>query len=320
MPNGKWWPVWDYLTGAQQTQIKAEVLYMNHIPVANEVATTWTIATSRQDTWDLVSKIMQMFRENLLKGQTKTPSKAGKGKRKAAFDLDSDVVDLSTETAEAEQALQAVGVDPKQKKTGKKSKSKRLPRSAANTLSVGQPAQPIQQAIVKELEKKEVSMSLFHNMLGFNSNIEIDYLNSILRKITNIEISIPEAGDIMKKFKAQRNVQAWIVSQSGVADWDAFETKYGELWSSQESIERCIKAVKAGKSGRGGSVQQIPKSIIQYVSDANTWLERCVAGAGDLEKLPLQYTSAEIQVSDRDCTPFCITVSKKLTTTEFYIV
>ena len=293
---------------------------MNHIYVANEYATDWTIATTRQDTWDLVSKIMQMFRENLLKGQTKTPSKAGKGKRKAAFDLDSDVVDLSTETAEAEQALQAVGVDPKQKKTGKKAKSKRLPRSAANTLSVGQPAQPLQQAIVKELEKKEVSMTLFHNMLGFNSKIEIDYLNSILRKITNIEISIPEAGDIMKKFKAQRNVQAWIVSQSGVADWDAFETKYGELWSSQESIERCIKAVKAGKSGRGGSVQQIPKSIIQYVSDANTWLERCVAGAGDLEKLPLQYTSAEIQVSDRDCTPFCITVSKKLTTTEFYIV
>ncbi|KAK3252378.1 hypothetical protein CYMTET_38336 [Cymbomonas tetramitiformis] len=32
--------------------------------------------------------------------------------------------------------------------------------------------------------------------------------------------------EALKRFKNQRNVQAWIVSQSGVENWDAFEKKY----------------------------------------------------------------------------------------------
>ncbi|KAK3275751.1 hypothetical protein CYMTET_16133, partial [Cymbomonas tetramitiformis] len=46
--NGKWFPVWNFLTPAQQTQIKADVLHTNHIPYANDYATHWTVATMRQ--------------------------------------------------------------------------------------------------------------------------------------------------------------------------------------------------------------------------------------------------------------------------------
>ncbi|KAK3263655.1 hypothetical protein CYMTET_27542 [Cymbomonas tetramitiformis] len=257
--SGKWFPVWSYLASAQQMQIKAEVLQTNHISYANDYATHWSIATVRQDTWDQIVKIMHAYCESILKGQTKTPTKGSSG------------------------------ADLKKKKSGSKAKSRRVPRSAGNTLSVVQPAQPLQQAIVKESEKKELGMPLFQNMLGFHSDVEVDYLNGVLRKILTTEITIPEAIETMKRFKNQRNVQAWIVSQSGVENWDAFEKKYGETWACQEAIERCIKAVKNGKTGRGGSQLTVPKAIVQFVSDCNTWLARCQAGEGDLGQLPVSY-------------------------------
>ncbi|KAK3283709.1 hypothetical protein CYMTET_8602 [Cymbomonas tetramitiformis] len=124
-------------------------------------------------------------------------------------------------------------------------------------LSVGHPAQPLQQAIVKESEKKELGMPLFQTMLGFHSDVEVDYLNGVLKKIQTTEITIPEAIETLKRFKNQRNVQAWIVSQSGVENWDAFEKKY----------------------------------------DCNTWLTRCQAGEGDLGQLPVNYVPNTVKVA-----------------------
>ncbi|KAK3235784.1 hypothetical protein CYMTET_54048 [Cymbomonas tetramitiformis] len=286
--NGKWFPVWYFLTSAQQLQIKAEVLQMNHISYANEYATNWSMATVRQETWDQIVRIMHAYELRILKGQTKTPTKES-GKKRKTWTPESEIVDMTTETSGAEEALKDVGADLKKKKSGGKARSRRVPRSAGNTLSVGQPAQPLQQAIVKESEKKELNMSFFQTMLGFHSDVEVDYLNGALKKILTTEITIAEAIETLKRFKAQRNVQAWIVSQSGVENWTAFERKYGEIWACQESIERCIKAVKQGKSGRGGSQLTVPKAIVQFVADCNTWLSRCQAGEGDLGRLPVNY-------------------------------
>ncbi|KAK3275116.1 hypothetical protein CYMTET_16748 [Cymbomonas tetramitiformis] len=256
--SGKWFPVWSFLTSVRQMQIKAEVLQTNHIAYANDYATHWSIATVRQDTWDLIVKIMHAYGECILKGQTKTPTKGSSGKKRKIWAPDSEIVDMTTETSGAEEALK-------------------------------DPAQPLKQATVKESEKKELGMPVFQNMLGFHSDVEVDYLNGVLKKILTTEIAIPEAIETMKRFKNQRNVQAWTVSQSGVENWDAFEKKYGETWACQEAIERCIKAVKNGKTGRGGSQLTVPKAIVQYVSDCNTWLARCQAGEGDLGQLPVNY-------------------------------
>ncbi|KAK3287885.1 hypothetical protein CYMTET_4618 [Cymbomonas tetramitiformis] len=293
--SGNWFPVWSFLTSAQQMQIKAEVLQTNHISYANDYATHWSVATMRQDTWDQIVKIMHAYSMCNLKGQTKTPTK-GSSKKRKIWAPDSEIVDMTTETSGTEEALKDVGVDLKKKKSGTKAKSRRVPRSAGNTLSVGQPAQPLQQAIVKESEKKELGMPLFQTMLGFHSDVEVDYLNGVLRKVLTTEITIQEAIETLKRFKNQRNVQAWIVSQSGVENWDAFEKKYGETWACQEAIERCIKAVKTGKTGRGGSQLTVPKAIGQFVSDCNTWLARCNAGEGDLGKLPVNYVPNTVKV------------------------
>ncbi|KAK3275100.1 hypothetical protein CYMTET_16732 [Cymbomonas tetramitiformis] len=233
--SGKWFPVWSFLTSVRQMQIKAEVLQTNRISYANDYATHWSVATMRQDTWDLIVKIMHAYGECILKGQTKTPTK-GSSKKRKIWAPDSEIVDMTTETSGAEEALK-------------------------------DPAQPLQQAIVKESEKKELGMPVFQNMLGFHSDVEVDYLNGVLKKILTTEITIQvEAIKTLKRFKNQRNVQAWI-----------------------EAIERCIKAVKNGKTGRGGSQLTVPKAIVQYVSDCNTWLARCQAGEGDLGQLPVNY-------------------------------
>ncbi|KAK3253145.1 hypothetical protein CYMTET_37573 [Cymbomonas tetramitiformis] len=256
--SGKWFPVWYFLTSAQQLQIKAEVLQMNHISYANDYATNWSMATVRQDTWDHIVRIMHAYGAGILKGQTKTPTK-GSSKKRKTWTPESEIVDMTTKTSGAEEALKDVGVDLKKKKSGGKARSRRVPRSAGNTLSVGQPAQPLQQAIVKESEKKELNMSFFQTMLGFHSDVEVDYLNGVLKKILTTEITIAEAIDTLKRFKAQRNVQAWIVSQSGVENWTAFEKKYGETWACQEAIERCIKAGE-GDLGRL-PVNYVPNTV-----------------------------------------------------------
>ncbi|KAK3275114.1 hypothetical protein CYMTET_16746 [Cymbomonas tetramitiformis] len=177
--SGKWFPVWSFLTSVRQMQIKAEVLQTNRISYANDYATHWSVATMRQDTWDLIVKIMHAYGECILKGQTKTPTK-GSSKKRKIWAPDSEIVDMTTETSGAEEALK-------------------------------DPAQPLQQAIVKESEKKELGMPVFQNMLGFHSDVEVDYLNGVLKKILTTEITIQvEAIKTLKRFKNQRNVQAWI--------------------------------------------------------------------------------------------------------------
>ncbi|KAK3233704.1 hypothetical protein CYMTET_56017 [Cymbomonas tetramitiformis] len=71
--SGKWFPVWSFLASAQQMQIKAEVLQTNHISYANDYATHWSVATMRQDTWDLIVKIMHAYGECILKGMNTPP-------------------------------------------------------------------------------------------------------------------------------------------------------------------------------------------------------------------------------------------------------
>ncbi|KAK3283708.1 hypothetical protein CYMTET_8601 [Cymbomonas tetramitiformis] len=112
--SSKWFPVLSYLTSSQQMQIKAEVLQTNHISYANDYATHWSIATVRQDTWEFIVRIMHAYGEGILKGQTKTPTK-GSSKKRKIWAPDSEIVDMTTETSGAEEALKDVGVDLKKK-------------------------------------------------------------------------------------------------------------------------------------------------------------------------------------------------------------
>ncbi|KAK3251618.1 hypothetical protein CYMTET_39045 [Cymbomonas tetramitiformis] len=210
--------------------MKADVLHTHHISYAKH----WTVATMRQNTWDLTVRIMQAYGECMLKGMTKTPTKTS--------------------------------------------------TPVTHSLSVGQPAQPLRHAIVKELEKKELRMPIFQSMLGSHSDVAVDYLNGVLKKIIMLELTIAEAIEIMKKFKSQRNAQAWIVALSSPVV-DAGEQKY-EVEYEEKTAQTAYMAIKDDLT----KLENIPKShyagaLLDVIYDFDTEESEHALSDADLIKL-----------------------------------